>query len=152
MSNDPPVIVPLPSPEMTPPTLNAPFREFLALKKRTNCPLKRLFGGGALITVMFCCWSLLVGSAVEVAVMVTVLPEGGALGAVYVVGAPLAVCAGENVPQAPGLPQETVQSTPALEKSLLTVATRDAVRFAPGGHQCARPLQDAGHGALCHRI
>ena len=81
-------------------------------------------------TVMFGCWAFLVGSAVEVAVMVTVLPEGGALGAVYVVGAPLAVCAGEKVPQAPGLPHETVQSTPALEKSLLTVATRDAVWFA----------------------
>jgi hypothetical protein len=66
---------------------------------------------------------------VDVAVMVTVPPVGIALGAVNVVEAPLAVCAGENEPQAPTLPQLTVQSTPAFAGSLLTVAIRGALLF-----------------------
>jgi hypothetical protein len=85
--------------------------------------------GGALVTVTIC-WSLFVGSVVEVAVMVTVPPVGGVLGAVYPVAAPLAVCAGEKVPQAPALPHVTVQSTPALAESLLTAATKFALAFS----------------------
>ena len=42
----------------------------------------------------------LVGSATEVAVNVTVALDGNALGAMNVVGAPLAVVAGLTVPQA----------------------------------------------------
>jgi hypothetical protein len=85
-------------------------------------------GGGALVTVTIC-WSLFVWSDVEVAVMVTVPPAGGALGAVYVVVPPLAVCVGEKVPQAPALLHVTAQSTPMLAKSLLTVATKGALAF-----------------------
>ena len=65
--------------------------------------------------------TLLVGSAVEVAVMVTVLPAGTEAGAVNAVVAPLAVCAGLNVPQLDPL-QLTVQSTPLFCESLATVA------------------------------
>ena len=62
---------------------------------------------------------------VDVAVMVTV---SGAAGAVYVVLAPLAVCAGLKVPQdAAG---EQLQSTPAFAESLETVAESVAVPFA----------------------
>jgi hypothetical protein len=63
----------------------------LALRKMTNCPFNRLFGAGALRIAIFACCALLVGSAVEVAVMVTLLPVGIAPGAEYVVVAPLAV-------------------------------------------------------------
>ena len=52
---------------------------------------------------------------------------GTALGAVKVVVPPLAVWADEKFPQAPGLPQITVQSTPAPDASLLTVATKGAL-------------------------
>jgi len=62
------------------------------------------------------------GLLVTAAVIVTEVPIGTTDGAVYVVAAPLEVCAGARVPQAPlamdpvtGLPpQVTVQSTPAL--------------------------------------
>jgi hypothetical protein len=64
---------------------------------------------------------------VEVAVMVTELPAGTAMGDVKVVAMPLAVCVGEKVPHAPVVPQVTVQSTPALPGSLLTVAIKGAV-------------------------
>lgn len=60
-------------------------------------------------------------SVVETASRVTALPFGKTAGAEYVAGAPLAVC--EVIePQAPGLPQLTVQSTPPLLGSLATVA------------------------------
>ena len=59
--------------------------------------------------------------------MITVLPVGTAVGAEYIVVAPLAVCAGKNIPHDPGLPQVTDQSTPAGVVSLLTVATMGAV-------------------------
>jgi hypothetical protein len=48
-------------------------------------------------------------------------------GAVYVVFAPLAVCAGVNVPHVPVGVQ--VQSTPAFAESFVTVALTDAVPF-----------------------
>jgi hypothetical protein len=51
--------------------------------------------------------------AVLAAVIVTVPPVGGVVGAVYVVLAPLAVWVGLNEPQF-ALPQVTVQSTPAF--------------------------------------
>jgi hypothetical protein len=62
--------------------------------------------------------------------MVTVLLVGTEVGAVKVVAAPLVVCAGENDPQAPALAHVTVQSTPPLAASLLTVATKGALAFA----------------------
>jgi hypothetical protein len=65
--------------------------------------------------------SLIVGSAVDVANTVT-LPGVG--GAVYVVELPLAVCAGEKVPQLPTGVHD--QSTPALLVSLVTEAIRGA--------------------------
>jgi hypothetical protein len=48
-------------------------------------------------------------------------------GAVYVVAAPLAVCAGLKLPQVPAGVQ--VQSTPALVLSFATVAVREVVPF-----------------------
>jgi hypothetical protein len=71
--------------------------------------------------------ALLVVSVVEVAVMVTVLLAGTAVGAVKVAVTPLAVCVGVKEPQAPALAQVTVQSTPAFAASLLTVATKGAL-------------------------
>lgn len=65
--------------------------------------------------------AVLVGSAVEVAVMVTALPGGTEAGAVKEVVAPLAVCVGLNEPQLEPL-QVTVQSTPAFAASLATAA------------------------------
>jgi len=70
--------------------------------------------------------SVFVGSAVDAAVIVTVPPAGTTAGAVYDVAAPLAVCAGEKVPQLPGLGHATDQSTPALFVSLITVAISGA--------------------------
>ena len=102
--------------------------EFSALSSITNCPINRLFGGTPAVTVRVSV-KLLLASAVDVAVMVTVLPAGTATGAVKVVVEPLAVCVGEKEPQAGALPQVTVQSTPALAGSLLTVATKGALAF-----------------------
>ncbi len=65
--------------------------------------------------------AVFVGSAVEVAVMVTEFPAGMEVGAVKVVVAPLAVCVGLNEPQVE-LGQLTVQSTPKFALSLVTVA------------------------------
>ena len=63
-------------------------------------------------------------SVTEVAVTVTVLGVGIAVGAVYVVGAPLAVPVGLKEPHGE-VPQVTVQLTPLL--SLVTTAVRLAV-------------------------
>jgi hypothetical protein len=76
-----------------------------------------------MVTVTMAVWLV---SVVEVATIVTVLPVGTAAGAVKVVALPLAVCAGAKEPQFPGLPQVTVQSTPAFAESLVTVATSGA--------------------------
>lgn len=120
------VIVPFPSPEMTPPITYAPFAELLELSSITNVPVNRLLGGGLAVTLTVCV-SFVVGSDVDAAVIVTVPPAGIAAGAVYDVADPLAVCAGEKVPQLPGLEQVTDQSTPALAVSLATAATSEAV-------------------------
>lgn len=123
-------MLPAPSPEMTPPRAYGPLLEFLALSRKTNCPVNKLLGGTLAVTVTVCVADL-VGSVVDVAVIVTVPPPAGTVaGAVNVVAAPLAVCASEKVPQAPALPQVTVQSTPAFAGSLLTVATKGALSFA----------------------
>jgi hypothetical protein len=93
----------------------------------TNCPDNKLLAGMLLVTVTVSA-AFLVGSAVDVAVIVTVPPlAGAAAGAVNVVGAPLSVWASEKVPQAPVLPQVTVQSTPLFAGSLVTVATKGAL-------------------------
>lgn len=60
-----------------------------------------------------------------VAVTVTVLPVGTAAGAVYMVAALLAVATGLKLPQAPALPQVTVQFTPPFAESLLTTAVSE---------------------------
>ncbi len=65
---------------------------------------------------------------VEAAVTVTLPPVGGVAGAVNVVDAPLAVCAGLNDPQLPAGAQ--LQSTPALAVSFVTVAEMLAVPLA----------------------
>jgi hypothetical protein len=67
-----------------------------------------------------------VGSVTEVAVTVTVLGVGIAVGAVYVVGAPLAVPVGLKEPHGE-VPQVTVQLTPPFLLSLVTTAVRLAV-------------------------
>jgi hypothetical protein len=66
------------------------------------------------------------GSVLEVAVTVTVLPVGTAAGAVYVVATLLSVAVGLKTPQAPALPQVTVQFTPWFCESLVTTAVSDA--------------------------
>lgn len=63
-----------------------------------------------------------VGSAIEVAVMVTVTSlSGGVSGAVYTVGAPLEVVVGDTLPQGAGV-QDTVHAAPLLEESPATWA------------------------------
>src|SRR3974390_2667228 len=94
----------------------------------TNLPWSRLLGGGLRLTVTVSV-AVLVGSVVDAAVMVTLPPDAVEAGAVNVVAVPLAVCAGEKVPQLPGLAQVTVQSTPAFATSSVTVAIKLAVRF-----------------------
>ena len=71
--------------------------------------------------------------------MITTFPA--VPGAVYVVLAPLAVCAGLNEPQAPDGVQ--LQSTPALELSFATVAPTDAVapRFNVEGGAVVRAME-----------
>ena len=66
--------------------------------------------------------AVLVGSVIEVAVIVTLLPFGTEAGAVYVVAAPLGLFVGLNDPQLPGLPQVAVQPVPWFPKSFETVA------------------------------
>ena len=68
-------------------------------------------------------------SVVESAVRDTALPAGTPFGAVKVVEAPPAVCAGENEPQLGALLHIGTQSTPALAASSLTVAA--TVAFPP---------------------
>jgi hypothetical protein len=63
----------------------------------------------------------LVLSATDVAVMVTERLAATVLGAVYVVAAPLAVAAGDTVPQG-AVEHDTVQVTPLFDESLATVA------------------------------
>jgi len=64
----------------------------------------------------------LLWSVVERAVTAMVFCAGTAGGAVKVVAAPLAVCAGEKFPQFAALPHVAIQSTPALAGSFATVA------------------------------
>jgi hypothetical protein len=68
-------------------------------------------------------------SLTDVAVTVTVAGVGGAAGALNVVAVPLGVVAGAKLPHW-ALPQVTVQVTPALALSLLTVAVSGAVCVA----------------------
>jgi hypothetical protein len=68
-----------------------------------------------------------VGCVTEVAVMVTVLLVGTATGAEKSVATPLPELEALRVPQAPALPQVTVQLTPAFEESFAT----NAVNAAP---------------------
>ncbi|HEX3377467.1 MAG TPA: hypothetical protein VHS29_11440, partial [Candidatus Acidoferrales bacterium] len=91
--------------------------------------------GGAVVkemaTVLFAPVIVIVTTAVAVWVLVDVaviVALAAALGAVYVVVAPLAVCAGLKVPHAPTGAQ--VQSTPAFVESFTTVAEIMAVPFA----------------------
>jgi hypothetical protein len=87
-------------------------------------------GGGALVIVtpltvevmVTLEAALLLRSVADVAVTDTVFPDGTPIGAVNVVGAPLAVWGGVNVPQMGALPHIATQSTPAFATSLLTVA------------------------------
>jgi len=62
----------------------------------------------------------------DVAVTVTVPPEGTLVGAVYVVGTPLAICAEEKLPHW-ALPHVTVQLTRAFCGPLVTIAAMGAV-------------------------
>ena len=79
-------------------------------------------GGGAVALMVTFAETVVDGLAVQIAVMVT-LPA--AAGAVKVVAAPLAVCAGLKLPQLPV--GEQLQSTPSFEESFVTVATILAV-------------------------
>jgi hypothetical protein len=93
----------------------------LTNKKGDGCGSKlTVIGDPAVIVIV--AEANFVGSAVEAAWTVTVPPVGTAEGAVYVVATPLAVWVGLNDPQAPALPQVTVQSTPAFVWSFETTA------------------------------
>src|SRR5215469_17684038 len=71
--------------------------------------------------------ALTVGSLTDVAVMLaTISAVGGVAGAVKVVATPLPVVIGETVPHG-ALEQDSVQVTPRLAVSLLTVAVTCAV-------------------------
>src|SRR5580692_7526088 len=88
-------------------------------------------------------------SVVDSAVRDTVLPAGTPFGAVKVVGAPLAVCAGENEPQGAraALLQIGTQSTPALATSSLTVAATIVVMpkdRGEGGGACVIDTEIVG--------
>jgi hypothetical protein len=76
-------------------------------------------GGDAMLT-----W----GSAVEVALIVTIVPADGTGGAVYVATPPLAVWYGTIVPQPPAtvLPHCTVQVMPPGATSFATMALTGA--------------------------
>jgi len=75
-------------------------------------------------------------SVAEDAVIVTTMfPAGGVVGAVYVVLTPAGVVAGETLPQG-GAEQETLQLTPWLAPSLVTVDPKVAV---PPGCSCCVP-------------
>jgi hypothetical protein len=63
--------------------------------------------------------------------MFTVPPGGTNGGALYTVACPLLVWVREKLPQAPLSPQVTVQFTPELLESLVTVAVMPAVSFTP---------------------
>jgi hypothetical protein len=63
--------------------------------------------------------------------MFTVPPGGTNGGALYTVAWPLLVWVREKAPQAPLSPQVTVQFTPELLESLVTVAVMPAVSFTP---------------------
>jgi|SRR5271167_2610176 len=69
----------------------------------------------------------LLWSVVESAVTVTTPLDGTLVGAVYIVGLPLAVWVGLKDPQLAGLPQVAIQSTPALAISSVTAAATWAV-------------------------
>jgi hypothetical protein len=80
----------------------------------------RVMAIGLGLTIVNVAEAVLVGLAVEAAVIVTVLPGGTELEAVKVVVAPLAVCVGLKAPQLDP-PQVTVQSAPLFWASLATV-------------------------------
>ena len=65
-------------------------------------------------------------SATDVAVTVMVRFAATALGAVYVVAAPLAVAAGKTVPQG-AAEHDTVQATPLFTESFITLAVKFTV-------------------------
>jgi len=74
-----------------------------------------------------CADAVFAGSATEAATTATMtLLAGGVAGAEYVVDAPLAVVAGETVPQG-AAGHDTDQLTPLLVESLLTLAVKFAV-------------------------
>jgi hypothetical protein len=88
---------------------------------------------GSMVTVAF---TDLVGSATEVAVIVTIPPVGIEVGAVYTIWPALAVRVGLGRPdckdpQAPAVAQLKLQFTPAAVVSLVTVAESRAVPFTP---------------------
>jgi hypothetical protein len=82
---------------------------------------------------------------VAAATMVT-LPAAD--GAVYVVAAPLAVCAGLKVPQAPA--GEQLQSTPAFAESFVTVAAMETVPLTAkvAGGAVLKVIARAGGGGV----
>jgi len=88
----------------------------------------------------------LLWSVLDSAVIAMVVWAGTAVGAVKVVAAPLAVCAGKKLPQFGWLPQVAIQSTPALAGSFVTVA--DTCAWVPtgsvAGGSCASAMDMRG--------
>ena len=91
-------------------------------------------------------------SVTEVAVMVTVLPEGMEAGAEKSVVTPLAVLEAVKDPQALALPQVTVQATPAFCGSFVTKAVSPLP--PDGGSVAGRgpKLTAIGGGAVLVRL
>jgi hypothetical protein len=124
------------APETVLPQLTAQVTPALALSLSTVAvkfcepPTVRIAESGSMLTeiVVVVIVSVIdddwLGFCVEVAVMVRFPLTGITAGAVKLVVAPLAVCAGLNVPQAPAVvvPQVTVQSRPRPLESFTTLA------------------------------
>ena len=85
---------------------------------------------GAVVTMFAVDVANMAELVVDFAVIVAVPPVGTEMGAIYVVTAPLAVCAGLTVPQLVAQ-QLTLQSTPALAESLPTRAETAALWAVP---------------------
>jgi len=117
-----------------------------AVKSKAYRPFKLAFEDVPVI--MTDALALLALSVMELAMMTTCPPAGAAVGAVYIVLAPLAVETGLKEPQvALGV---QLQLTPALAESLETVAATLAVPPAgseDGGRVVIMTMMDVGPGS-----
>jgi len=137
---------PFPSAAMLAAHTLVPWLPVAAVKSKAYRPFKLAFEDVPVI--MTDALALLALSVMELAMMTTCPPAGAAVGAVYVVLAPLAVEAGLKEPQVELGVQ--LQFTPALAVSLDTVAATLAVPPAgseEGGGVIMVTMMDVGPGS-----